>query len=283
MGVSLRELRRVCQLPVRQRNDVAGLVYGDRASLPFTKLFIDLGISPSVASVGFLVSGIAGSALHVGSGALALAGSVFLLLYYVLDCVDGEVARYRRIENVRWAYYDYLFHMLVKPLAFLGVGLGTYQQHGEVWLLLAAFSAAVSTLWLKIFVAMPGLVFVRAILPHGDTPIPGEPSGGPEGESGGGGGGFPLGPNLTTLRALMTNFDIGLLLLLVASAADVFVGPIELPGLGALSLRALWLTYYAVVLPIDFVDYLRSYLARGHFASEVVRLSGHADRFRGRG
>ena len=41
MGVSYRQLRERCQLPVRQHNDVAGLLFGDFASLPITKLFVD--------------------------------------------------------------------------------------------------------------------------------------------------------------------------------------------------------------------------------------------------
>jgi hypothetical protein len=281
--VSLRELRQVCQLPVRGRNDVAGLVYGDLASLPITKVFVDLGISPTVASVGFLLAGLVGSALQVGSGWMAVAGSLCLLLYYVLDCVDGEVARYREIEDVRWAYFDYLFHMLVKPLAFLGVGVGTFRLQGEPWLLVAAFSAGVATLWLKIFLATPGIVFLRAILPDGTSPLSPAPEEPPAEAGAATGSEFPLGLNVTTLRALMTNFDIGLPLLLAASVLDLFVGPFELPVVGVVSLRVVWLLYYAVVLPIDFVDYVRSYLAAGHFAEESRRLARLAHRFRADG
>ncbi len=46
-GVSLRELRERCQLPVREHNDIAGLLFGDFASLPLTKLFVDCGWSPT--------------------------------------------------------------------------------------------------------------------------------------------------------------------------------------------------------------------------------------------
>jgi len=54
MGVSLSELRARCQLPVRQHNDVAGLLFGDFASLPITKLFVDLRWSPNIATLGML-------------------------------------------------------------------------------------------------------------------------------------------------------------------------------------------------------------------------------------
>ncbi len=282
MGVSFAELRRVCQLPVRENNDVAGLVYGDFASLPITKLFVDLKISPSVATIGFLIAGLLGSVLHAGSGTVVVAAAALLILYYLLDCVDGEVARWFQVTDIRWGYYDCLFHMLVKPLAFLGVGIGTFLEFGNPWLLVAAFAAATAALWLKIFLATPGMIFVRAILtdPEGkarefsddvdrtSTPDPGS------------GGGFPLGFNVTTARALMTNFDIGLPLLLAATIGDLFAGPFDVPLLGLASFRALWLVYYAVVLPVDFADHLFTYLRRGHFQSEVNRLVGLAHHFR---
>jgi hypothetical protein len=282
MGARLRDLRRVCQLPVRENNDIAGLLFGDFASLPVTKLFVDLRISPDVASIGFLVAGVVGSGLQAGTGWWAVIASALLILYYVLDCVDGEVARWCKVVDVRWGYFDYLFHMLTKPLAFLGVGIGTFLELGNPWLLVAAFAAATSALWLKVFLAIPGLIFVGSILKHpqgvardfaGDL-APATAS------TPGGGGGFPLGLNGTTLRALLTNFDIGLLLLFAAALGDLFLGPFELPLLGAMSLRALWLVYYAVILPIDFVDYLLTYLRRGHFRSEVTRLVGLAHHFR---
>jgi hypothetical protein len=282
MGVRLSDLRRVCQLPVRKNNDIAGLIYGDFASLPVTKLFVDLKISPDIASVGFLIAGIVGSGLHVGTGWLAVAASLLLILYYVLDCVDGEVARWCKVVDVRWGYYDYLFHMLIKPLAFFGVGLGTYREFDNPWFLVAAFVASTATLWLKVFFAIPGVIFVRALLTdpggkardfEGDLAAPSKSSG-PE-------GGFPLGANMTTLRALMTNFDISLLLLFAATLGDVLLGAsFALPVVGAASLRAIWLVYYALILPLDFLDYLVTYIRKGHFRSEATRLVGLAHHFR---
>jgi len=279
MGVKLGDLRRVCQLPVRGSNDVAGLIYGDYASLPITKLFVDLRLSPDIASVGFLVSGLLGAALQVGSGWWAVAASALMLLYYVLDCVDGEVARWQRVTDVRWGYFDYLFHMLVKPLCFFGVGLGAWFELHRPWPLAAAFVAALTTLWLKVFLAIPDLIFVRAVLndpagpperyvgPLPETTPPRERDG------------FELRFDFVTMRAVMTNFDMGLLFLMVASLADAVLPPLEVPVLGAIGFRQAWLAYYAVSLPLDFLDYLVTYIRRGHFSLEMTRLVGLAHAF----
>jgi hypothetical protein len=279
MGVKLADLRRVCQLPVRDSNDVAGLIYGDYASLPITKLFVDLRISPDVASVGFFVAGLLGSALQVASGWWAALASGLLVLYYLLDCVDGEVARWRAATDLRWGYFDYLFHMLVKPLCFCGVGIGAWLDLHHPWPLLAACAAALATLWLKIFLAIPGIVFVRSVLA--------DPGGPPEryvaavraavpvrrGQP------FRLGFNAVTLRAVMTNFDMGLVFLFAAALGDALGSPLSLPALGEVTLRHLWLAYYSVVLPLDFLDYLATYLRRGHFDAEMTRLVGLAHAF----
>ena len=286
MGASWKQLRETCQKPVRGGNDVAGLLFGDHASLVITKVFVDWGISPNYASVGFFLCGVLGASLQLGADGWAFAGAVLLVLYYVLDCVDGEVARWQGVVNVHWGYFDYLFHMLIKPLAFLGVGLGCHLASGDTWPLLAAFTAAVATLWRKILIEIPGILFLKDVLRKAGASgerAPDEPSlsgrsdaAPPSGQP----SGFRLGLDIMTLRAILTNFDIGLLLLAACTGLD---------ALGAhgvrwadyeLGFRAVWLAYYGVVLPLDFLDYLVTYLRRRHFSTEMTRLLGLAHHFR---
>ncbi len=285
MGVSFRDLRDRCQLPVRDGNDVAGLLFGDWASLPLTKLFVDWRLSPSIATVGMLITGIAGSALQLPGHPWPVVGAALLLLYYVLDCVDGEVARWQGVENIQWGYYEYIFHLLVKPVCFLGVGTAIYLETGRVAYVLAAAAAAIATLWLKILVELPSILFVKGVIssPPGKDraykffartlDLPEDAFDADESRpSGGSREIFPLGVNLVTLRALGTNFDVGLVFLVIATVLDTFVTPLALPLLGDTSLRGIWMAYYGVVLPLDFLDYLRTYLMRGHFSGEMKRL-----------
>lgn len=292
MGVSFTELRRVCQLPVAAGNDVAGLLFGDKASLPVTKLFIDRGWSPSVATVGMLVCGVAGAGLQFGGPGLACLGALLLLFYYVLDCVDGEVARWRRVEHARWGYYEYVFHFIVKPLAFLSLGFAAWLETGHMLPVVASVAAAVSTLWLKLFFAVPSLVFVGAVLRRNgseDRPYReylaeaqrqaaheerAPRAAGKEAEEV-----FKLRPDLVTLRALGTNFDVGLLALVIATAADLALPGLSLPGLAGLGLREAWLLYYGLVLPLDFIDYVQTYVRKGHFDRTMVKLIARAHGF----
>lgn len=298
MGASWRQLREVCQRPVRAGNDVAGLLFGDHASLVITKLFVDFGVSPNYASVGFFVCGLAGAALQLSSGAWALLGAGSLVLYYVLDCVDGEVARWQKVVNVEWGYYDYLFHMLIKPLAFFGVGVGLWIELDAAWPLCAAFCAATATLWRKILIEIPGILFLKDVLrrsrdggaapktpaavqPHPpSTATPAAtPAAAPSATNASATEPFQLHFDLVTLRAALTNFDVGLVALSVATSIDLARDPWNLPLLGETSARGLWLTYYGVVLPLDFLDYLVTYLRRRHFSTEMARLLGLAHNF----
>jgi hypothetical protein len=295
VGASWKDLREVCQKPVRDGNDVAGLLFGDHASLVVTKVFVDLRLSPNYASIGFLVCGLVGAAMQVCDRWWAVLGAFLLVMYYVLDCVDGEVARWQKVVNVHWGYFDYLFHMLIKPVTFFGIGLGAYRMHHEPWLLCAAFATAVATLWRKILIEIPGILFLkdvlkksakptdaskRAILAGGSvTAQPATPAAQVQG-SASSSPPFKLRADLVTGRAIMTNFDISLLLLLVATSVDCFAAPLDLPYLGVTSFRALWLLYYAIVLPLDFLDYLITFLRRRHFSTEMTRLLGLAHHFR---
>jgi hypothetical protein len=303
MGVSFSQLRETCQAPVRHHNDVAGLLFGDRASLPLTKLFVDLELSPSIATVAFLVCGLAGSALQMAAPGWAVAGAALLVLYYILDCVDGEVARWQGVEDMRWGYFDYIFHMVVKPSCFLAVAAGAWMQLGHAWLLLAGALAAVAVLWLKLFLEIPGILFLRGVLagaPGGSRAFRrflgslrlrgGEAHAASAASESGEGGqpsppappaGMRLGLDLTTLRALLTNFDVGLLFLLAATLIDLWLAPFAAwEGGPLLTARAVWLAFYAVNLPLNFLDHVFTYVRRGHFASETERLLVLAHHYR---
>jgi hypothetical protein len=308
MGVRFDQLRETCQRPVRHSNDVAGLLFGDMASLPLTKLFVDLRLSPNIATLAFLVCGLVGSVLQVPGPAWAVPGAVLLVLYYVFDCVDGEVARWQGVEDMRWGYFDYIFHMLVKPCCFVAVAVGTWAQLGHDWLLLAGMSAAVAVLWLKLFLEIPGILFLRGVLAGapggsrafrrflGSLRVPGRgPAplsaqvggqvGAPAATSGAGEAHAPppmrQGLDLTPPRALLTNVDVGLVFLLAATLIDGVLPPFALWDAGPLlTARALWLVFYAVNLPLNFLDHVFTYVRRGHFASETERLLALAHHYR---
>ena len=66
---------------------------------------------------------------------------------------------------MRWGYYDTIFHLLVKPSAFLGVGIGCWRAVGHPRLLMRRRGgAAIAVLWTKMFLQLPGILFLHDVL-----------------------------------------------------------------------------------------------------------------------
>jgi Cu(I)/Ag(I) efflux system membrane protein CusA/SilA len=70
---------------------------------------------------------------------------VGILVAFIIMRLQGINANIMSLGGIAIANYDYLFHMWIKPLVFLGVGIGTFRAQQNPWMLAAAFSAATAT------------------------------------------------------------------------------------------------------------------------------------------
>jgi CDP-alcohol phosphatidyltransferase-like enzyme/MobA-like NTP transferase protein len=96
-----------------------------------------IGLSPNQVTVIALCVGIAaGTAFATGERAGYIAGAVLLYLSFVLDCVDGQLARYTRRYSKFGAYLDSVFDRAKEYVAFAGLGIGA--SSSEVWILAGA-------------------------------------------------------------------------------------------------------------------------------------------------
>lgn len=285
----IHELRKKVQEPVRRYNDVAGHLIGDRVSIHVTRLFLRLGWSPTVATIAFLVCGLAGSVLAGFGGAYAVAGFAVVFLYYVFDCVDGEVARYHGREDLVWGFHDFMFHLYVKSAFFVAVGVHVVRTTGASWTFFLALAALLATLFQKALYDVAIVLNARYVLlrdPHererfvqqftsdasddelahaGDLPGEAQP--------------FEFGNPLSVVRSAVTNFDLSVLYFLVAAIADLFVAPFDLGGL-TWDVTSLLLAFYAVVLPLEFLDRMQCYVRTGSFERESRRFLRRAHHFR---
>lgn len=291
MVETIQELRKKVQAPVRAYNDIAGVLVGDHVSIHVTRLFIQLGISPDVGTIGMLVCGLAGSALLPFGGGWAVAGFAVIFLYYVLDCVDGEVARYRQVEALRWGFHDFMFHLYVKSAFFVCLGIYAVRATGLPWTFAFGLSAFLATIFGKamydaalVLTARYVLMrtpaerarFTREIL-EGSDPTDLERDGDLAGE----GEPYKFGRFAGIARAMLTNFDLGILWFLLAATLDLFLGPWFIEGV-SIDLKCALLAFYGIVLPLDFLDRLVSYLRTGGFHAEARRLVRRAHHFRAR-
>lgn len=139
---SIKELRKIAQpkaaqYPIIQRFYKVFSIY-------ITRIFLSLGLKPnSVTLLGFL-TGIIGGYLYIAQH--FVWGSIFFLLFYFLDNVDGEVARYRKLVSKFGGWLDVVAGHLLYPYFFLTLGMGVFFQTGIFWYFLLGAVGAVAKL-----------------------------------------------------------------------------------------------------------------------------------------
>ncbi|MEK6233328.1 MAG: hypothetical protein N2C14_01305 [Planctomycetales bacterium] len=135
---TLRELESRCQKPRHRTTGTwPARFYARPVAARITWLILPWGISAHAVTAAALLAGFAASAAFAwGSVAGWLLGAGLLQLWYLLDHVDGQVARYRGTDSLDGVSLDYLMHHLINLAIPLGVGFGLFASQLEpLWLL----------------------------------------------------------------------------------------------------------------------------------------------------
>jgi phosphatidylglycerophosphate synthase len=136
---SIAELRAATQPPsIFARNSGehwAGRLYIRRASPYLTRRLIPTRLTPNAVTWLMIVVGVAAAVLLAIPSVLAALGAVLLIqLQILLDCSDGELARWRQQFSPVGIYLDRLGHYLTETLFPIALGI----RCGEVTLGLIA-------------------------------------------------------------------------------------------------------------------------------------------------
>jgi phosphatidylglycerophosphate synthase len=127
-GPSLAELRAAGQPPgvIDRLNDEhwAGRLYMRKVSPAATWMFARLGWSPNAVTAAFMVCGVAaGVVIAFGGLASAVAGAALIQAYLLLDCSDGELARWSQRTSATGIYLDGMGHYLGESALLVGLGV----------------------------------------------------------------------------------------------------------------------------------------------------------------
>jgi len=229
-GPSLAELRAAGQPPavLDRRNDEhwAGRLYMRKVSPAATWIFARLGWSPNAVTAAFIMCGIAaGVVLAFGGLASAFAGAALIQAYLLLDCSDGELARWSQRTSATGIYLDGMGHYLGESALLVE---GHLAAGGYVT---AGLAAALAAMLVKAETDNVVVARAKAGLPAGpgDTALPPRS------------GGLALARRLASaLRVHRINHAVELSVLILAAAiADQVRG-------GLLATRVLLLACLAV-------------------------------------
>ncbi len=137
---SLAELRGRCLKP---QPDRLGNWFARRivrpAALRITWLLLPTGCSAHAITLAALTAALAGTILLAkGTAACLVMAAVAWHAWYLLDHVDGQVARWRRTATLDGTQLDYLMHHTCNLLLPAGVGWGLFVRSGRPeWLILS--------------------------------------------------------------------------------------------------------------------------------------------------
>jgi phosphatidylglycerophosphate synthase len=167
------ELRSICQKGEGELFLISAYVYR-----PFTiyvsRLYLFLGIRGNTITFHSLVCGLTAGALTLFYGPVfLLVAALFLQLYFVLDHVDGEVARFdihqgRQKRSLAGEFFDFWTHFHTVNLFFAFMGLGLFLETGNpIWAVLGILGANIS----GNFQRMPAANVVLCSVARGDVNI----------------------------------------------------------------------------------------------------------------
>ncbi len=150
---ALAELREVCQpqakLASRNGEHWAGRLYMRDVSLRVTRQLVRTSVSPNTLTWLMVVCGVgAGAALVVPGPVGAVLAAVLFQGFLLFDCVDGEVARWKRQFSTAGVYVDRLGAYLADAALMIGAGVRAARGGSELWVSVG-LAAALGVVLLK--------------------------------------------------------------------------------------------------------------------------------------
>lgn len=140
---SLQTLRAIAQPPEYSpsRTDGPYRACSIFLSVPLARL----GATPNGITVAWIALGLTGAAMLVSPSWVAgIGGALLLELSYLLDFVDGEVARLTSRQSLLGGLLDLVGHGLIKTSLPLSTGMGAALATGAWWFIGAGAVGAVA-------------------------------------------------------------------------------------------------------------------------------------------
>lgn len=136
------QLRALCQ--AGKEADPGWYFVHRRLSIYVTWALLHTSITPNQVTGLMMLAGVAGAALLVPHSAAAnIAAFAVLYLAFLLDKVDGEIARYRHLSSVKGLLLDRLHHLAVEPLIFLAAAWHDWSESRLLGVWMAAWMIVV--------------------------------------------------------------------------------------------------------------------------------------------
>ena len=141
MVESLKELNLICQKPNYKKvgNWMVRRILRD-AALPVTWLLLHTPITANQVTFISLIVGLIGIVCFAfPAKSVFLIGALLLQLWYFLDHVDGQIARYRKTASLSGRFFDFMTHHVIHSVAFFSLGFYCLLVSGAAFFLVWGF------------------------------------------------------------------------------------------------------------------------------------------------
>ncbi len=144
----VEKYKRLCQKNERENYLLDKYIFR-KISIYFTIVFVKLGLSANQATFLSLLAALGSLYFLTMNTAAALAvAAVLIFLYYMLDHVDGELARYyiatgKQSPSLGGHYFDLLVHRYSSNLMVFFMGISVYRLFGYEYAVLLGFIACI--------------------------------------------------------------------------------------------------------------------------------------------
>src|SRR3989338_3995221 len=163
MQVSLKEIRRLRKKTKPDGFFVDVILRG--ISIYITKMLLYFPITPNmVTSAGICLTIAATILFAYGNYLYSIIASFLLFFAYLCDCIDGEVARCRKISSVNGSYYDDISFTLIEILPILGITIGLHKKFQNDYIFYAGMIFLFSISFLRIIAYLKFMILYKDVL-----------------------------------------------------------------------------------------------------------------------
>jgi phosphatidylglycerophosphate synthase len=150
---SVAELRAVAQpqttMDRRSGEHWAGLLYMRKLSIYATWMLAKTPITPNqVTGLMILFGVLAGAVLALPGPWAALGAALLIQIYLLLDCSDGELARWTGRTSITGVYLDRVGHYFAEAALLIGLGFRASETLPD-WYTVLGFAAALGAILIK--------------------------------------------------------------------------------------------------------------------------------------
>ena len=145
MVESIKELKKICQ---KGNDNWYDRYFIRKISICITKLLLRTEVTANqISGLSILIGIIAGIFFVFGNYWYTLAGALVLVLSNIVDCVDGEIARYRKSASIAGKYIESLNDYIVHPFIFVCISFGLYNIFNNVFIFVLGFLIVLFSYW----------------------------------------------------------------------------------------------------------------------------------------